>query len=147
MKKSVKLIAALSAGVLSLQATAFADFTDMPEGEVGAAIQTAVNNGLITGYEDGTVRPDGYITRAEMAAIIVRAMGATETSKTTFPDVSADAWYANTVSVAAAMGAFKGDTAGNLNPENYITCQETYTVLSRVFCFEGYELNYTDGRK
>ena len=147
MKKSMKLVSVLAAGVLALQATAFASFTDMPEDEVGAAIQTAVDNGLITGYDDGTVRPDGNITRAEMAAIIVRAMGATATSTQTFPDVAADAWYADVVSKAAAMGAFKGDTDGNLNPENFITCQETYTVLSRVFCFESYTLNYKDGKK
>lgn len=147
MKKTVKLIAALAAGIMAMQATAFAAFTDMPADQTGAAIQTAVDNGLITGYDDGTVRPNDYIKRAEMAAIIVRAMGATATSTTVFPDVAPTAWYADVVSKAVAMGAFKGDTDGKLNPENNITCQETYTVLSRVFCFEGYELNYRDGKK
>lgn len=147
MKKSIKLISVLAAGLLALNATAFADFSDMPQGQIGASIQAAVDNGLITGYEDGTVRPDGNITRAEMAAIIVRAMGATEASTQTFPDVASTAWYADTVSKAVAMGAFKGDTAGNFNPENNITCQETYTVLSRVFCFEGYDISTKDGKK
>lgn len=147
MKKSIKVIAAIAAGLLSLQATAFADFSDMPTGDYGVALQAAVNNGLITGYEDGTIKPDGMITRAEMATIIVRAMGASATSTTTFPDVAADAWYAKNMSIAAEMGAFKGDTDGNVNPENYITCQETYTVLSRVFSFDWYTLNYESGKK
>lgn len=147
MKKSVKVLAAIAAGLLSVQATAFAEFSDMPEGEYGTALQAAVDNGLITGYDDGTIKPDGCITRAEMATIIVRAMGATAKSSAAFPDVAANAWYADNMSIAAEMGAFKGNTEGNVNPENYITCQETYTVLSRVFCFDWYTLNYENGEK
>ncbi|MDO5398664.1 MAG: S-layer homology domain-containing protein [bacterium] len=145
MKKIAKLAALAAAAVLAVQAPVFADFSDMPEGEIGAALQKAVDNGLISGYDDGTVRPDDNIKRAEMAAIIVRAMGASEKSSKTFPDVASDAWYADSVSKAVQMGAFAGDTAGNLNPENNITCQETYTVLSRVFQFIGYPRNFTDG--
>lgn len=145
MKKTAKLAALAAAAVLALQAPVFADFSDMPSDEIGSALQNAVNNGLISGYDDGTVRPDANIRRAEMAAIIVRAMGATENSTKTFPDVAADAWYADSVSKAVQMGAFNGDTAGNLNPENNITCQETYTVLSRVFQFIGYPRNFSDG--
>ena len=145
MKKITKLISFAAAGIMALQATAFADFSDMPDGEIGASLQKAVSNGLITGYEDGTVRPNDNITRAQMAAIIVRAMGAKDNSNQAFPDVAADAWYNDAVSKAVKMGAFKGDTDGNFNPENNISCQETYTVLSRVFQFESYALNYSDG--
>jgi hypothetical protein len=80
-----------------------------------------------------------------MATIIVRALGATAKSDKTFPDVAADAWYADSMSKAVEMGAFKGDTDGNLNPENFISCQETYTVLSRVFAFDSYPLRFKDG--
>lgn len=145
MKKISKLAALAAAAILAIQAPVFADFSDMPAGEIGDALQKAVSNGLISGYEDGTVRPDDNIRRAEMAAIIVRAMGATENSSKTFPDVASDAWYADSVSKAVQMGAFSGDTDGNLNPENNITCQETYTVLSRVFQFIGYPRNFRDG--
>lgn len=145
MKKITKIASIAAAGILALQASAFADFSDMPTGEIGTALQNAVNNGLISGYEDGTVRPDDNITRAQMATIVVRAMGASENSLDTFNDVASDAWYADSVSKAVAMGAFKGDTNGSFNPENNITCQETYTVLSRLFQFEGYKRTYTDG--
>ncbi len=145
MKKISKITALAAAGILALQASAFADFSDMPDGEIGTALQNAVTNGLISGYEDGTVRPNDNITRAQMATIVVRAMGATELSNDVFKDVASDAWYADSVSKAVAMGAFKGDTDGNFNPENNITCQETYTVLSRLFQFEGYQRKYKDG--
>ena len=145
MKKISKLAALAAAAILALQVPVFADFSDMPTGEIGDALQKAVDNGLISGYDDGTVRPDDNIKRAEMAAIIVRAMGATRNSSKTFPDVAADAWYADSVSKAVQMGAFSGDTDGKLNPENNITCQETYTVLSRVFQFIGYPRYYRNG--
>ena len=145
MKKISKLAALAAAAILAVQAPVFADFSDMPTGEIGAALQKAVDNGLIGGYEDGTVRPDDNITRAQMATIIVRAMGASETSSKSFPDVAADAWYADAVSKAVQMGAFSGDTEGKFNPENNISCQETYTVLSRVFQFIGYPRKFSDG--
>lgn len=146
MKKISKLATLAAAAILTVQASVFADFSDMPTGEIGVSLQKAVDNGLIVGHADGTVRPNDNITRAQMAAIVVRAMGASELSEKSFPDVSAkDAWYADDVSKAVQMGAFSGDTEGKFNPESNITCQETYTVLSRVFQFIGYPRKFKDG--
>lgn len=125
-------------GVVALAANS--SFTDMPSGDIGTALEKAVANGLIFGYEDNTVRPDENITRAQMSAIIVRAMGATDTSSTIFNDITSDALYADSVSKAVAINAFKGDTNGNFNPENNITFQETYIVLARVLGFEPYRV-------
>lgn len=135
--KSLKKTAAAIITVLSVavSATAFADFTDMPSGKMGIAITNAVSNGLLTGYDDGTVKPNEPITRAQMSAIIVRAFGVNKNEKSGFGDVSDSAWYKDAVEKAVYMGAFKGDENGNFNPENNITFQETYTVLARVFQF------------
>ena len=115
--------------------TVYADFPDMPEGEKAkTAITNAVSNGILSGYEDGTLRPDAPITRAEMASIITRVFGVTKASNASvFSDVSTDAWYYNAVSNAYAMGAFSGDENMRMNPNNNITFQETFTVLSQVF--------------
>ena len=115
--------------------TVYADFPDMPQGEKAkTAITNAVSNGILSGYEDGTLRPDAPITRAEMASIITRVFGATEPNDVSvFSDVSADAWYYNAVSNAYLMGAFSGDENMRMNPTNNITFQETFTVLSQVF--------------
>lgn len=137
MKHLKKLAALMIAGAVSVGSafSAFAAFSDMPEGEMGVAIDNAVNNGLLTGYEDNTVRPYEPITRAQMSAIIVRAFGATERTDTSFGDVPDDAWYKESVEQAVYMGAFEGDENGNFNPNNNITFQETYAVLARVFQF------------
>lgn len=147
MKRTIKILSLAAAGMMAFQAAAFADFSDMPSGDMGTALQNAVDNGLITGYDDGTIRADEKITRAQMAAIITRAFGAEYKDSSTFPDVAADAWYAEDVSKASYMGAFGGDSEGNFNPENNITFQETYTVLARVFCFDSYYTNNSDGSK
>lgn len=143
--KHLKILAALSVACAVSGASAFsalaADFTDMPSGTMGVAIENAVNNGLLTGYEDNTVKPYNPITRAEMSAIITRAFGATEKTPSSFGDVPADAWYKDSVEQAVYMGAFEGDENGNFNPMNNITFQETYTVLARVFQFTPREVS------
>ncbi len=112
------------------------EFTDMPDDWRTSAIKNAVANGLISGMGDGTVAPDSPITRAQMAAIIVRALGAKEEADISmFADVSTDAWYYKELSKAVYMKAFSGD-GSNMNPENNITFQECFTVLSRVFGLE-----------
>lgn len=132
-----KLVSFSVAGIMIFGTIASAaNFSDMPTGAVGVAISNAVANGLLTGYEDGTVKPDEPITRAQMATILVRAFGATETAATGFSDVAEDAWYASSVSRAAAMKIFQGDENGKFNPNNHITFQETYTTLARAFQFE-----------
>ena len=140
MKAIKKIISGIAAFALcaGIGASAY-EFTDMPAGEMGTALGHAVDAGLMDGVTDTSIAPNDNITRAQMATIIARAFGATEKSDKTFNDVASDAWYAESVSKAVAMGAFEGDDDNNFNPENNITFQETYTVLSRMFGFEPYK--------
>ncbi|MGN0164258.1 MAG: S-layer homology domain-containing protein [Candidatus Ornithomonoglobus sp.] len=146
MKRLTKVLSCAAAMALCMGIGVSASaFSDMPDGEMGEALQRAVDVGLMNGVTDDLIKPNDNITRAQMATIIVRAFGATDTSSTKFNDVAADAWYAQDVLKAVAMGAFEGDDDNNFNPENNITFQETYIVLSRMFGFEPYELRYSDG--
>ncbi len=134
VKRAVACIGILS--MLASTTVMAANFTDMPEGQMGIAIENAIGNGLINGFEDNTVRPNENITRAQMATIITRAFGVVDNAESSFGDVKDDAWYKDAVEKSVYMGAFKGDDKGNFNPENNITFQETYTVLARVFQYE-----------
>lgn len=146
MKKYLKLlICAAAASAMCMGVTAFAEFSDIPDGEMGEAMQNAVDAGLIQGVSDTSIAPYDNITRAQMATIITRAFSAQENADQSFNDVASDAWYADAVSKAVAMGAFQGDDEGNFSPDNNITFQETYAVIARVFGFEPYELKYSDG--
>lgn len=121
---------------LSVSASAF---SDMPDGEMGKALQHAVDAGLMDGVTDDSIAPNDNITRAQMATIMVRSFGAKELSDSKFNDVNGDEWFAEYVSKAAKMGAFQGDDDNNFNPTANITFQETYIALSRLFGFEPYQ--------
>lgn len=133
MKKIFSILTA-AAMTFTMAASAFAAFPDMPAGEDGAVLQRAVDNGLISGFEDGTVQPNTPITRAQMATIMSRAMNATDVADlSVFVDVDADDWFYDAMGKAVAMEAFKGDDKSKLNPNNTITRQEAMIVLSRIF--------------
>ncbi len=121
--------------VLSMTTVVFADtFTDMPNDWRKGAIENAVKNGLISGKGNGLVAPDDNITRAEMASIIVRALGATkEADISKYVDVKKGSWYYNEFSKAVYMGAFTGIDENHMNPTGNITFQECFVVLSKVF--------------
>lgn len=117
--------------LFSLPASATSTFTDMPEGAYGQALQKAVDNGLLVG-EDNKIMPTASLTRAQMATIISRAFGAYEKGDiSSFPDVTADAWYYSSMQTAYQMGAFKGDN-GRLLPNEYITREEAFVIIGRV---------------
>ena len=138
MKKSLFKILGISLILTAIFTTvSYADFSDMPEEPVARqALETAVANNLLTGYETGEIKPDNNIKRAEMAAIIVRAFGAKNNADiSNFIDMNPNQWYYDAMSKAVAMEVFQGDGI-NLNPESNITYQEAFAVLARVFDFQ-----------
>ena len=80
MKKIKKLISLVSAAAIIatsiLSNTVFADFTDVSsDNQYSKSITTLSTLGVINGYDDGTFKPDGSITRAEFAKIITYVLG------------------------------------------------------------------------
>lgn len=147
MNKILKRAVALcGAGVISIScawSALAAEFIDMPDNWTTSALENAVKNGLLYGEEDINglgmrVNPDDNITRAQMAAIIVRAFGATKTTDISkYSDVDSGAWYYNELAKAVSMNAFRGD-GDKMNPGNNITFQECFTVLSQVLQLQIY---------
>lgn len=133
MKKHFILLLVV-AMLLSFSAVAVAadDITDIPDGWSHDAVVAAIDNGLLQGY-DGLVDPTGNLTRAQMGAIMVRALGATTAANISgFTDVPTNAWYYNSMAVAVGMGIFEGDGSA-LRPEDNITREQAALVLSRAF--------------
>lgn len=110
-------------------------FVDMPNDWSKTAIENAVTNGLIKGYQgtDGLyIKPNGTLTRAEMATVVNRAFGAQE--KTTLSganDIISGAWYEVEMAKAVKMGTMKMDS--QMRPNVNITRQEACTILARAF--------------
>jgi len=137
MKKNFKLpvVAALAIALTSPVAMAQTNYPDVLEGKwYTAAIESAVSNNLLSGYEDGTMRPDNVITRAEIACIFGKAFGATEkASLKSFNDVNTAQWFYDAMAKAVNMKIFVGNEQNCLNPSNPITRQEAAIVVAKAF--------------
>lgn len=107
------------------------DYTDVSRTDwFNNAISTLSNAGIVTGYADGTFRPDQPITRGEMAKIIAnfaRLGGATKS----FTDLSGH-WAKSYVELAAGNGWIAGYPDGTFGPDKKITRAETVTMINRV---------------
>jgi len=133
MKKRLLSLAVVLCMLVSLMPmTAFAAsaFSDMPNDYSTAALENAVANGLLKGA-DGKILPNNNLTRAQMAAVIVRAFGATkEASLTSYKDANATAWYYSEMSKAVYMKALNGSD-GKLMPNDNITREQVFAVIAR----------------
>ena len=87
--------------------------------------------GIITGYADGSFRPDASVTRAEFAAIASRFERLTEGTKS-FSDVPSSHWAAKYINFAATRGWVNGYADGTFKPNNSITRAEVAAVTCRL---------------
>lgn len=101
-------------------------------------ISTMVDKGILTGYPDGTFRPDGYISREEFAAVLARAKGITKhAGKQHFSDVGPDRWSFAIVGAVVDAGIIHPEDYGNtFDPTSPITRAEIATMLVRAGGFE-----------
>lgn len=97
------------------------------------AIENLADLGIISGYEDGSFRPNGYITRNEFLSILVRAFGLLdETAVYDFTDGDANAWYAKAVASAKKAGIVAGYEDGSFGDGTYINRQDMASFIYRV---------------
>ncbi|WP_164716592.1 S-layer homology domain-containing protein [Paenibacillus whitsoniae] len=134
--------AALLARVLKLQAKQGAPFSDVPAdawyaGAVGALAETGIVNGL----DDGTFSPEQSITREQMAAMLVRAVGASGTPVETqkleqafADDGTFSPWASQAVRKAVAIGLLQGKDQNRFDPHSEAsraeTAQAVYNLLA-----------------
>ncbi|MFD2408997.1 InlB B-repeat-containing protein [Paenibacillus rhizoplanae] len=97
------------------------------------AVAQAVQAGIINGYEDGTFRPAGEITRAEMAVIIAGALGkyseANVTATSFADDKDIPAWAKAAVAYVKQTSIVQGKGDNKFAPEDHATRAEAVTVL------------------
>lgn len=87
--------------------------------------------GIVTGYEDGSFRPDAPVTRAEFAAIASRFEKLTQGSAS-FTDVPDTHWAVKYINFAATRGWVTGYEDGTFKPEHSITRAEVAAVTCRL---------------
>ena len=120
-------------------------FSDLEGTEFEREIETLAACQLLGGYEDGTFRPEGSVTRAEFCTMVAAALNLSAgESAPAFTDVGAGIWYAGPIAAMAARGFAAGDGDGAFRPDDPISCQEVVTILSAVAAWasmEGWELS------
>ena len=107
--------------------------------------QSFTHTAYIQGYADGTVQPDGNITRAELAMILYRTYddprkGENVFTRDPFPDAPKDSWYGTAVSYSKKIGLMQGDPDGNFRPDDRLTRAEFAATIARLR-----QLKETDG--
>ena len=96
------------------------------------AVSTLSNAGIITGYEDGTFRPNEPITRAEFATIASRFSNVIYRGESSFTDVPTTHWASKYVALAENLGWITGYPDGSFQPSKNITRAEAMTLINRV---------------
>ena len=111
-----------------------AAFSDSSDIQTGEAVDTLVALGVINGFEDGSFRPDGTVTRAEMAKMIyVIRTGRSDASAynndpTTFTDIDSH-WGRGYIKYAQALGIIAGKSATKFDPDASVTTVEAAKMM------------------
>jgi len=109
-------------------------------------IERMLNLGLVAGVSDTQFAPNRTITRAEFAALLVRAVGIDAAGATTkqFADVTSGKWYYQVVNAAAQAGLVSGYSATVFGPNDLITREQMAAMVTRAMKYKGKEVTLTD---
>lgn len=136
MRKTNMILAILLVfGCTSFPVAAWgATFADLAPSDWGyKEVLSLADQKIISGYPDGSFRPDAQITRAEFCKLIAktvpRGLDPKYPAKPTFPDVNQNHWAYGYVEAVAARGWVNGFPDGNFRPEQSITKAEVLKIL------------------
>ncbi|MEN6325731.1 MAG: S-layer homology domain-containing protein [Syntrophomonas sp.] len=102
--------------------------TDLEGHWARASINELAGMGAISGYTDGTFKPDKTISRAEFATVLVKAFELEQKSGHLFKDTSGH-WAADFINTAAANGIATGYDAGTFGPDQPITREQMAVMI------------------
>ena len=139
MKKVLSIVLSLVLVICMMPVMAFAGSNDAVYSDIaGEKCEGAVNVldalGVIDGYEEGTYKPEKVVTRAEMAKLIITALGmdsyATAT-KSSYSDMALAQWAIPYVEYATNLGIIEGVGGGRFSPGNPVTYEQAVTMIVR----------------
>ncbi|UKS25681.1 S-layer homology domain-containing protein [Paenibacillus sp. HWE-109] len=125
-------------GVVKSASTAN-QLSDVEQHWANEAIAALSSNGIISGYPDGTFKPDREISRAEIIAIISKIVNFNNAKKlnsgVAFTD-TANSWNKEQIAKAAEAGLIQGIAANTFAPEQSATRAEALTVMFNAICLD-----------
>ncbi len=128
-----------SNGIFVLVQTAEKSFADLAGHWAAKDTELLATKGIIDGIADNRFAPEGVLTRAEIASLLVRAAGLEEKalSAATMNDVRGDDWYAGYVQAAVSAGLIDGYEDGTFRAGAAVTREELAVLLTRALKLAG----------
>jgi len=113
-------------------------FQDMKGHWAEVDVNDAGSRLILSGVGNSTFEPDRGITRAEFAAVMVRALGLRPgTGITSFQDVGKTAWYGGYIGTASEYGIVSGYGNGSFGPKDNITREQAMAMIERAMKLTG----------
>lgn len=106
-------------------------FRDMEGHWAQREVARLAERGVVSGFPDGSFRPDEKVSRAEFVKLIAVAFDLPRGSAPEFADVGADDWFAEYVGAASAAGMVTGDENRRFMPGEPVTRQDAAVILYR----------------
>lgn len=109
-----------------------ANFSDIQNNWAKACIEELADKNILSGYKDGTFKPEAPVTRAEFAAMLVSAFPnqAKIRDEQEFKDVASNFWARNAISFAYCTGFLSGYPGGLFKPEEKISRVQVLVSLA-----------------
>ena len=109
------------------------------------ALEYCRQAGVISGYDDGTIKPYNYITRAEFASMTARLFGLSSDTPCDFSD-AASHWATNYINACVEAGAISGMGDGTFAPDARVTYEQAVKIVTSVAGLaDGYDLEAMGG--
>ncbi|TVY05564.1 S-layer homology domain-containing protein [Paenibacillus cremeus] len=114
-------------------------FADLQHHWAQGDVELLAHKLIVSGVSENAFAPDRPITRAEFAALLVRALGLEEMPQTVFTDVQASDWFAGAVGTARKAGLVSGYEDQSFRPNDPITREQMVTMIVRALKAGGQE--------
>lgn len=116
--------------VIALNGMTFAEGMDVEKHWAKNEIEYLVSKKIMSGYNDGTFKPDKEITRAEFIKTINNVFGYTEKAQISFSDVKESDWYYEDIQKGVAAGYIGGYSDETMKPNKAISRQEAAKIIA-----------------
>lgn len=130
--EAAQMFATLLNSGTSFGTSSVTKFTDANNKWYSPAVNYIAGKGLLSGYSDGTFKPDADITRAEFAQMISGYLKAGYAGSANFKDVKGH-WASDAIDKVFGNKAVEGYPDGTFKPNKTLTRAEAVTVLNAVF--------------
>ncbi|OBZ12077.1 hypothetical protein A8L34_17385 [Bacillus sp. FJAT-27264] len=122
-------------------------FKDVESHWSKAEVNDLASRLVVFGTDKEHFTPTRDITRAEFAAIVVRALGLKhgDSKGNPFSDVKDTAWYAESIQIAHEFGIIDGYNGGKFGPMDLITREQAMTMIARAMTITGLKVEFKEG--